>query len=96
MVYDFELMKGGGHIAGWLVQGDVKDAFELRLHAYEKSLEDKYIDIDSVPMTFVVGDGNHSLAAAKACYEELKKSNPKKNMTHHPERYALVELEKYS
>ena len=92
-LYEFDLMKEGGHIAGWLVQGDVKDGFELRLHAYERSLEDKYIDVEGVPMTFAVGDGNHSLATAKACYEELKKNNPKKNYSNHPARYALVELE---
>lgn len=92
-LYEFDLMKEGGHIAGWLVQGDVKDGFELRLHAYERSLEDKYIDVEGVPMTFAMGDGNHSLATAKACYEELKKNNLKKNYSNHPARYALVELE---
>lgn len=92
-LYEFDLMKDGGHIAGWLVQGDVKDGFELRLHAYEHSLEDKYIDVEGVPMTFAMGDGNHSLATAKACYEELKKNSPKKNYSNHPARYALVELE---
>ncbi len=92
-LYEFDLMKDGGHIVGWLVQGDVKDGFELRLHAYERSLEDKYIDVEGVPMTFAMGDGNHSLATAKACYEELKKNNPKKNYSNHPARYALVELE---
>ena len=92
-LYEFDLMKDGGHIVGWLVQGDVKDGFELRLHAYESSLEDKYIDVEGVPMTFAMGDGNHSLATAKACYEELKKNNPKKNYSNHPARYALVELE---
>ena len=44
-------------------------------------------------MVFAVGDGNHSLATAKACYEESKKNNPDKNLTNHPARYALVELE---
>lgn len=92
-LYEFDLMKEGGHIAGWLVQGDVKDAFELRLHAYERSLEDKYTDVNGIPMTFAVGDGNHSLATAKACYEKLKKESPKKNYSNHPARYALVELE---
>lgn len=92
-LYEFDLMKDGGHIAGWLVQGDVKDGFELRLHAYERSLEDKYMDVEGVPMTFAMGDGNHSLATAKACYEELKKNSPKKNYSNHPARYALVELE---
>jgi hypothetical protein len=40
-----------------------------------------------------VGDGNHSLATAKACYEELKKNNPDKDLSNHPARFALVELE---
>ena len=44
-------------------------------------------------MVFAVGDGNHSLATAKSCYEELKKNNPGKDLSNHPARYALVELE---
>ena len=44
-------------------------------------------------MTYAVGDGNHSLATAKACYEELKKNNPGADMSNHPARFALVELE---
>ena len=44
-------------------------------------------------MVFAVGDGNHSLATAKACYEELKASDPGKDLSNHPARYALVELE---
>ena len=39
-----------------------------------------------------MGDGNHSLATAKACYEALKKSNPEIDFSNHPARYALVEL----
>ena len=44
-------------------------------------------------MTYAVGDGNHSLATAKACYEELKKNNPNSDLSNHPARFALVELE---
>ena len=44
-------------------------------------------------MVFAVGDGNHSLATAKSCYEELKKQNPGVDLSDHPARYALVELE---
>ena len=44
-------------------------------------------------MVFAVGDGNHSLATAKSCYEELKKNNPGVDLSNHPARYALVELE---
>jgi hypothetical protein len=40
-----------------------------------------------------VGDGNHSLATAKSCYEELKAAHPGEDLSDHPARYALVELE---
>ena len=44
-------------------------------------------------MTLAVGDGNHSLATAKSCYEALKAANPGVDLSNHPARYALVELE---
>ena len=93
VLYDFDLMEGGGHIAGWLVQGEAVDAFNARLTAYTARLAEKYRDIPGVPMVFAVGDGNHSLATAKSCYEELKKQNPDADLSAHPARYALVELE---
>ena len=43
-------------------------------------------------MLFSVGDGNHSLATAKTCYENLKKTLPKEEYENHPARYALVEV----
>ena len=45
------------------------------------------------PVLYAVGDGNHSLASAKGCYEELKAKNPGVDLSGHPARYALVELE---
>lgn len=93
LLYDFDLMEDGGHISGWLVQGEAVDAFEARLAAYSASLDKKYEGLPGVPMVFAVGDGNHSLATAKACYEELKKANPDQDLSRHPARYALVELE---
>lgn len=92
-LYDFDLMEGGGHIRGWLVQGDIADAFDERLTAYAETVGEKYSDLSGVPMTFAIGDGNHSLATAKSCYEELKKQNPDVDYSQHPARYALVELE---
>lgn len=92
-VYDFDLMEDGGHITGWLVTGNVADAFCQRLTAYTETVADKYTDLDGVPMVFAVGDGNHSLATAKSCYEELKAQNPGVDLSDHPARYALVELE---
>lgn len=92
-IYDFDLMENGGHITGYLVQGEAVEAFEQRLKMFEDSLPGKYADLKNKPMTFAVGDGNHSLATAKACYEALKKANQGKDLSNHPARYALVELE---
>lgn len=93
MVYDFDLMENGGHISGWLVDGENAKAFDERLASYTTSVGDKYADMAGVPMVFAVGDGNHSLATAKSCYEELKTQNPGIDMSQHPSRFALVELE---
>ena len=79
-LYDFDLMLGGGNIKGWLVTGEVMRAFNQRLDEYMKR---KGAELS---LTFAVGDGNHSLAAAKACYEARTYDNPRS-------RYAMVELE---
>lgn len=83
-VYDFSLCAGGGLIQGWLLSRALTAKVNAALAAYEQ---------EKVPMTYAVGDGNHSLATAKACYEELKKNNPGVDLSSHPARFALVELE---
>lgn len=92
-LYDFDLMEGGGRISGWLVDGAEAAAFESRLTEYAAKTGEKYEGLPGVPMVFAVGDGNHSLATAKACYEELKAAHPDQDLSNHPARYALVELE---
>ena len=92
-LYDFDLMEDGGHITGWLVEGDEVRSFEQRLADYSATVGEKYKDLSGVPMVFAVGDGNHSLATAKSCYEELKANNPGVDLSNHPARFALVELE---
>ena len=92
-LYDFDLMEDGGHITGWLVQGELVQTFEERLTDYTATVGKKYEGLPGAPMVFAVGDGNHSLATAKACYEELKAANPGVDLSGHPARYALVELE---
>lgn len=92
-LYDCMLMEDGGHIAGWLVDGAEAQAFMDRLTAYTQHVDEKYTGLPGTPMVFAVGDGNHSLATAKACYEELKKAHPGEDLSQHPARYALVELE---
>lgn len=92
-LYDFDLMQDGGHITGWLVDGEVKERFIEKLHQYEDGMKEKYGDLSKEPMYYAVGDGNHSLATAKACYEKLKKNHQWKHVEDHLARYALVELE---
>jgi uncharacterized protein (DUF1015 family) len=92
-LYDFDLMEGGGHIAGWLVTGRDVEEFNKTLTDYTASVGEKYEGLKGVPMVFAVGDGNHSLATAKSCYEELKKNHPGEDLSRHPARFALVELE---
>ena len=93
LVYDFDLMEGGGHISGWLVNGQAAADFDARLSAYIDGVPAKYADLDGAPVTLAVGDGNHSLATAKSCYEALKQANPGVDLSSHPARFALVELE---
>lgn len=92
-LYELDLMEDGGHIAGWLVQGEAADAFNRRLEEYSHTLEEKYPDLPGAKVLLAVGDGNHSLATAKSCYEEMKQATPEQDFSCHPARFALVELE---
>ena len=93
VLYDFNLMEQGGHIKGWLLQGDAVANFQRRLEEYDKEADRRYQDLDALAILYATGDGNHSLATAKACYEDLKKSLSEQEALEHPSRYALVELE---
>lgn len=92
-LYDFDLMEQGGRIRGWLVQGDIAKAFDDRLTAYCAKISDKYPGMTNADVLLAVGDGNHSLATAKSCYEALKAANPGVDLSNHPARFSLVELE---
>lgn len=87
-LYDFELMEGGGHITGWLVADEAAKTFEAAIAQYQKAIENKYAALGVEPIYYAVGDGNHSLATAKACYEDLKV----KGQACDKARYSLVEL----
>ncbi|WP_456057314.1 DUF1015 domain-containing protein [Agathobacter sp.] len=84
-LYDTELMQGGGHIRGYAIEGEaakqVTEAFESKQNSCGGFL-------------FAVGDGNHSLATAKTCWENIKKSGKftEEQLKTHPARYALVEI----
>ena len=61
--------------------------------ASSEAMEIKYGLSGVAPLLFAVGDGNHSLATAKTCYENLKKVTPEEKWASLPARYALVEIE---
>lgn len=93
ILYDFDLMEDGGHITGWLLDKAQVDAFDARFAEYTRTFDAKYKDLTGAKVLLAAGDGNHSLATAKSCYEALKANNPGVDMSNHPARYALVELE---
>ena len=92
-IYDFDLIMGGGHISGWAIQGEDVEKINELFSAYQTTAEDECSKNKLNPMILAVGDGNHSLATAKACWEDLKKQLPKEKRVNHPARYALVEIE---
>ncbi|MGD1822642.1 MAG: DUF1015 domain-containing protein [Pleomorphochaeta sp.] len=87
-VYDTPLMENGGQLEGYLINDDY--AFNQMADA----LEGLYNSLDkSNPLLFAMGDGNHSLATAKSCWEDIKKDLTEEEKLTHPSRFALVEIE---
>ncbi len=91
-LYDFDLMMGGGHLSGYEVSsGDLleRTAAALTRLADPARFRERH-GAGSDVLLFAVGDGNHSLAAARAVWEETKRSARASAL--HPARFALVEL----
>ena len=78
LLYDFDLNMNGGHIKGY----KIPDTMPII-----KKIEDLSDDI-----SLIVGDGNHSLASAKVCWENIKAKLPEEEIADHPARFALVEM----
>lgn len=93
-LYDFDLMQGGGHLKGWKLTDAQADAVADALTGLtsDAEMQKKYGMSGVAPLLFAVGDGNHSLATAKQCYEDLKKVTPQEKWAELPARYALVEV----
>ena len=92
--YDFDLMLGGGHVTGKWIPETAFAGLERALSALvtEDAMEARYGDRGLAPLLFAVGDGNQSLATAKAHYEELKTTLGAETVKNHPARYALCEV----
>ena len=91
--YAFRLMIGGGEICGFRIPGNRTVQIQQALEALvtEEQMQARYGQEGLAPLLFAVGDGNHSLATAKACYEELKQQLGDAALAH-PARYALCEV----
>ena len=94
IVYDTDLMQKGGHIKGYKLSKTICNNIIKQLEALadKDNFEKKYDVKDKGVLLFAMGDGNHSLATAKACYEKLKETMSEDEYLNHPARYALVEL----
>ncbi len=81
LLYDVELMLGGGRVRGWKI-----DRPERILDA----LEGLYAAADG--LLFAVGDGNHSLASARRYWLEKRETLCEAERENHPARFALAEI----
>ena len=89
-LYDFELNMGGGHIEGYFIE-DYKAVEEKFARLLDRDrLIKKYGKEDK--FLFAVGDGNHSLATAKAHWNKIKDGLSDSEKATHPARFALAEF----
>ena len=87
-VYSTPLMEGGGTVTAWRINdeeefGRLADRFQALLEKQDTN----------DPLLFAMGDGNHSLATAKSCWQDIKTGLSKEEIAEHPARWALVELQ---
>ena len=91
-LYDFDLSADGGHIRGWQVSGAAADRLEAALDALADPAMLRARYGDAAPVIYAMGDGNHSLATAKKCWEAIKPGLTEAERETHPARRSLVEL----
>ena len=77
-LYDFDLNMGGGHLRG-------------RFASDTEPIVAAFTALVRGGMQFMVGDGNHSLATAKAAWDGLKEGLSAEERETHPARFALCE-----
>ena len=85
-LYDFDLMMNGGRLAGWAVDSEELLAqVDARMNALMDAKGEN-------PLLLAVGDGNHSLATAKAYWNEIREGLTAEERENHPARFALCEI----
>ena len=80
--YSVKLMMDGGILTGYSLEKSAQDEVLKTLDAVTSRRE----------INYAVGDGNHSLATAKKCWENLKQTLSDEQKQTHPARYALCEI----
>ncbi len=93
LLYDFDLMLGGGHLRGFRITGEGAEDLRVALNrmADPHVLRARYGD-SPAPVLYAVGDGNHSLATAKQNWEQIRETLSPAQREGHPARYTLAEL----
>jgi hypothetical protein len=95
-VYDFPLMENSGHLRGWAITDNQlleRFADALTNLSRPEGFKARYgTDDKAGVLLFAVGDGNHSLATAKSCWEKIKPTLSEAEREYHPARHALIEL----
>lgn len=95
-IYDTDLMLNGGHISGWMIpEGKETDAImnKVEMLAEPEVFRRRYGLKEEYPLlNFAVGDGNHSMATAKAAWEAMKENLTEEERKTHPARYCLCEI----
>lgn len=93
-IYSATLMENGGRITGSLLSKyQAKKIQEALAELGDPQRFEEFYHAPGKPvLTYAMGDGNHSLATAKACWEKLKPTLSPQEQETHPARYALVEL----
>ena len=93
VAYDFELMAQSGRVKGYFLGGGECGEINAALGKLcaDGVMQKKY-GVDAEPLLFAIGDGNHSLASAKALYEEIKAEIGEEAARVHPARFALCEI----
>ena len=94
VAYDFDLMQDSGHLTGYFLTPALAEQVNTALAALitPEAMADRYGREGLAPLLFAVGDGNHSLAAAKTCFEEIRAQIGDEAAMSHPARYALCEV----
>lgn len=95
-LYDVELMQNGGHLTGWFIpeSGDTDALLDALAKLGDPAVfRAKYGIAGDLPvLPYAVGDGNHSMATAKACWEQIKPTLNEAERENHPARFVLAEV----